>query len=84
LNRCEKKKQKALSIDPINAHILELLNMALESSTVPVPSTGKVLAVSSEAKKGLLWMRAKYGKDKVKDEQLEEACGEQGHEMHVG
>lgn len=72
---------KALSIDPINAHLLELLNTALESSTAPAASkTAKPLAVGSEFKNALLLLRAKY--EKVK--QLEIARAEQGHEMLVG
>ena len=69
--------EKALSIDPINAHLLELLNMALESSTVPVPNTGKGLSVGEESKSVLLSSRAKY-------EQLDEPCEEQSNEMYVG
>ena len=56
--------------------------MALESSTLPGPSTGKVaVTVGDEFKNVLLSLRAKY--EKVKD-QLDVEYVEQSNEMHVG
>jgi len=52
--------------------------MALESSTLPGPGTGKVEAVGDEFKNVLLSLRAKY--DKVKDQ----LGVEQSNEMHIG
>jgi hypothetical protein len=73
--------EQALSIDPINAHLLELLNMALESITVLGPGNTtnvKMLAVGSEFKSALMSLRAKYEKHRGELEV------EEGHEMHVG
>jgi hypothetical protein len=58
--------------------------MALESSTVPVPSKGKALAVGEEFKNALLSLRAKYEKTKDQLEVVEVAHAEQVNEMHVG
>jgi len=63
---------QALSVDPINAHVLELLNIALESSTLIGPRVG-----GAEFKKQMRalqekWTRnraiSKKGKDKERED----------------
>ena len=76
------QSEQALSIDPINPHILELLNTALESSTMTVP-TNKM--VDTEFKKTIKLLKAKYarhkGKEKASDAPSEAA---QSDEMSIG
>ncbi|KAF9523572.1 hypothetical protein CPB83DRAFT_775294 [Crepidotus variabilis] len=64
LDKAIVKYHEALSIDPINPHILELLNTALESSTMTVP-TNKL--VDTEFKKTIKLLKAKYARFKGKD-----------------
>ncbi|KDR76370.1 hypothetical protein GALMADRAFT_67732 [Galerina marginata CBS 339.88] len=55
------KYHEALSIDPINPHILELLNTALESSAVAPPSQQTVDAEFKQAVKALKTKYARIG-----------------------
>lgn len=50
---------KSLSIDPINPHILELLNIALESTAVLVPPQE---AMDQEVKQAVRKMQDKYAR----------------------
>ncbi|KAM6504448.1 cell division control protein 16 [Amanita muscaria] len=42
LDKAIVKYHEALSMDPINAHILELLNIALEQTAIGIPKTGNM------------------------------------------
>ncbi|KAF8962716.1 hypothetical protein BDZ97DRAFT_1662459 [Flammula alnicola] len=59
LDKAIVKYHEALSIDPINAHMLELLNTALESSVVLMPSPETYDAEFKQAMKAL---KAKYAR----------------------
>ena len=78
---------QALSIDPINPHILDLLNIALESGTVTGPG-GKV--VDAEFKKTIRLLKGKYGrvkegKGKEREREGKHADEEKGaDEMSIG
>jgi len=50
---------QALSVDPINSHILELLNMALDASIISSPSTQ---AIDAEFKKAVKDLKTKYSR----------------------
>jgi anaphase-promoting complex subunit 6 len=50
---------QALSIDPINSHILELLNMALDASIISTPSTQ---VIDTEFKKAAKDLKLKYSR----------------------
>ncbi|KAF8150604.1 cell division control protein 16 [Crassisporium funariophilum] len=70
LDKAIVKYHEALSIDPINPHILELLNTALESSGVTRPS---VHGTDAEFKQAVRSLKAKYsrlgkGKERAQSE----------------
>ncbi|KAF8737592.1 hypothetical protein AX14_012591 [Amanita brunnescens Koide BX004] len=56
LDKAILKYHEALSMDPINAHILELLNIALESTATIPPKTGE-----TDFKQIVQKLRSKYG-----------------------
>jgi len=56
LDKAILKYHEALSIDPINAHILELLNIALESTAAIPSKTGE-----TDFKQIVQKLRSKYG-----------------------
>ncbi|KAK2463455.1 hypothetical protein APHAL10511_004541 [Amanita phalloides] len=56
------KYHEALSMDPINAHILELLNIALEATATVLPKTG-----DTDFKQMVQKLRNKYGWSSGKD-----------------
>jgi len=76
------RPSQALSVDPINSYILELLNMALDASIISTPSTQ---VIDAEFKKAVKDLKTKYsrlagGKGKEKDVPVDAAPDE----MNIG
>ncbi|KAG6864048.1 hypothetical protein C0993_009539 [Termitomyces sp. T159_Od127] len=88
LDKAIVKYHEALSIDPINPHVLELLNMALEASIIKVP----VILENTEFNKTMVSLKEKYrrlkepehkGKDKAPRD-VPSDVGPDGDEMNLG
>jgi len=77
---------QALSVDPINGHVIELLNLALESDTVKWQVGKEVFPGGSEAfEKTMLALRAKYTKYVKEEGKIDEtAKSGSDDEMVVG
>ncbi|KAG6915872.1 hypothetical protein DXG01_009480 [Tephrocybe rancida] len=82
------KYHEALSVDPINPHVLELLNMALEANIIRPPSTMETL----EVHKTMAVLREKYNRvreseQKGKDQAPRDVPWDvevEGDEMNLG
>ncbi|KAH0585019.1 hypothetical protein H2248_008288 [Termitomyces sp. 'cryptogamus'] len=88
LDKAIVKYHEALSIDPINPHVLELLNMALEANIIRVPT----ILDSAEINKTMKVLKEKYrrlkepehkGKDKAPRD-VPSDVGPEGDEMNIG
>ncbi|PPQ91029.1 hypothetical protein CVT25_013954 [Psilocybe cyanescens] len=79
LDKAIVKYHEALSVDPINPQILDLLNIALESSAVPMPSKDATEAEFVTAVKAL---KVKYSRFMVKGK--EKAMGGGTDSMTIG